>query len=462
MLKIRIIAFLLLFSGFLVGYFVYNTEISTEANAPFKFKLGLDLDGGTHLAYQADVSGINNSDISEAMSALRDTIERRVNIFGVSEPIIQIEQSGVFSEDGNENRLIVELPGVTDVSEAIKQIGKTPILEFRLLSEEATTSPIFNLQATTTEDILFQLKEQYEPTGITGAQLDRSRLIFDNTINQPEIALDFNSEGKELLKKVTGENIGRVMAIFLDGVMISDPVIRDEIVNGQAVISGNFTPDEARELVRNLNLGALPVPIELIETQTIGPSLGAETLNKGIEALIIGFLIIFIFLIAFYRLPGLVATIALLIYGILMLALFKLIPVTLTSSGLAGFILSIGMAVDANILIFERIKEELKNGDNLYESIKAGTKKAWPSIRDGNITSIIAAVVLYWLSGTAVVQGFALVFGIGVLVSMLTAVIVSQAILLAVSSKRHLLFLEMLFGLNSKKPLEQKNENQNK
>lgn len=445
MIKIRLIAVLLIVLGFLSGFFVYSSEMSQEEDAR-KFKLGLDLDGGTHLTYRADTSEIDPLEVDESMSALRDTIERRVNIFGVSEPIVQVEQGGIFSEEQDENRLIVELPGVTDVSEAIRQIGQTPTLEFRLEKENATTTDIFAEQPTTTEAILAEIRDRYEPTGLTGSQLERSRLIFDQVSGQPTIALDFNSDGRELLSEITGNNVGRIMAIFLDGVLISDPVIQTEINDGQAVITGAYTAEEARELVRNLNFGALPVPIELIETQTIGPTLGAETLKKGIEAMIIGFMFIFAFLIIFYRLPGVVATVALLIYISIMLALFKLIPVTLTSSGLAGLILSIGMAVDANILIFERIKEELASGSNLYDSVKLGTQKAWTSIRDGNITSIISAVVLYWVSGTSVVQGFALVFGIGVLVSMFTAVVVSKTILLAMSNKKSAPILERLFG----------------
>jgi len=434
MTKIRLTALALLLLGAFTASFVYNSEINPEAG--FKFKLGLDLDGGTHLTYRADVTDINPLEIPDAMTALRGTIERRINVFGVSEPIVQVETGGIFSESVDENRLIVELPGVTDVSEAIAQIGQTPILEFRLESGSSTDFDLFNLQSTSTEEILAQIKDQYDSTGLTGAQLDRSRLVFDPTTGAPTISLDFNPEGQALLSQLTKENRGKVMAIFLDGILISDPVIQAEIPNGQAVITGAFSPEEARDLVRNLNLGALPIPIELIETQTIGPSLGAETLSKGIKALLIGFAIIFVFLISLYRVKGLVASVALAIYISIMLALFKLIPVTLTSSGLAGLVLSIGMAVDANILIFERIKEELKSGLKMYDAVKEGTTKAWSSIRDGNITSIISAVVLYWLSGTSVVQGFALVFGIGVLVSMFTAVVVTKTILLALTKKR--------------------------
>jgi len=435
MIKIRLTALALLILGGLAASFVYNSEITPEAG--FKFKLGLDLDGGTHLTYRADTSEINPLEVPDAMTALRGTIERRINVFGVSEPIVQVETGGIFSESEDDNRLIVELPGVTDVTEAIAQIGQTPTLEFRLENSSTTNDVnLFNIQSTSTEDFLANIRNQYDSTGLTGSQLDRSRLVFDQTTGQPTIALDFNSEGQNLLSELTRDNRGKVMAIFLDGILISDPVIQNEIPNGQAVITGSFTPEEARDLVRNLNLGALPIPIELIETQTIGPSLGAETLSKGVEALLIGFAVIFVFLIALYRLKGLVASVALVIYVAIMLALFKLIPVTLTSSGLAGLVLSIGMAVDANILIFERVKEELKSGLSIYDAVKEGSAKAWTSIRDGNITSIISAVVLYWLSGTSVVQGFALVFGIGVVVSMFTAVVITKTVLLALTKKR--------------------------
>jgi len=274
-------------------------------------------------------------------------------------------------------------------------------------------------------------------------------LIFDNISGQATISLAYNNEGTKLLADITENNVGRVMAIFLDGEMISNPVIRDSISNGQAIISGDFTLDEAKSLVKNLNFGALPVPIELVETQTIGATLGKDTLKMGINALIIGFMAIFIFMVIWYRLPGLVSAAALLSYLVIMLALFKLIPVTLTAAGLAGFILSIGMAVDANVLIFERIKEEMEKDISLYDAVKLGADRAWGSIRDGNFTSIISAVVLYWMSGTSLVKGFALVFGIGILVSMFTAITVSKILLLALSSKRNLSetrFIKKLFG----------------
>lgn len=440
MTKFRIWAVILLIIGIGSGLFVYNSEFKSD-NDRFHFKLGLDLNGGTHLTYRADVSELDALDINDSMDTLRETIERRVNIFGVSEPLVQVEKGGVFSGEGDDYRLIVELPGVTDVTEAIRQIGETPILEFRLAKEidDFAASGI----DPTAED--FNIRDQFEPTGLGGAQLSRASLVFDN-MGQATILLDYNKDGEDLLAEVTSNNIGRVMAIFLDGEIISSPVIRDEILGGQATISGGFTPEEARDLVKSLNFGALPVPIDLIETQTIGASLGEETLNHGIKALLIGFSIIFAFLIIWYRLPGLIATVALSFYVIFMLALFKLIPVTLTASGLAGFILSIGMAVDANVLIFERLKEELRGGASLFDAIKEGSDHAWSSIRDGNITSIISAVVLYWMSGTSLVKGFALVFGIGVLVSMFTAVVVSRTLLLAISTKKDSPIWEKFFG----------------
>jgi preprotein translocase subunit SecD len=435
MTKIRIWAAILLILGVGAGFFVYSSEIGQ--NERFHFKLGLDLNGGTHLTYGADVSEIETADIDDSMDTLRETIERRVNIFGVSEPLVQVEKGGLFSEEENNYRLIVELPGVTDVSEAIRQIGETPILEFRLQKDldESASDDLANLDFNDQEAVLETIRNQYEPTGLTGAQLSRASLVFDQISGQPTILLDYNDEGSELLAQITRENIGEPMAIFLDGEIISNPVIRDEITGGQATISGNFKAEEARDLVKSLNFGALPVPIELIETQTIGATLGEETLNHGVQALLIGLGIIFLFLIALYRIPGLIATIALIFYVAFMLALFKLIPVTLTASGLAGLILSIGMAVDANILIFERMKEELRGGASKYDAVKSGAEHAWSSIRDGNITSIISAVVLYWMSGTSLVKGFALVFGIGVLVSMFTAVVVTRTLLLSISKK---------------------------
>lgn len=419
----RIIAVLLLLVGLGIGYYAYQ-------NTHQPYKLGLDLNGGTHLVYQADVSEIAPADVNQSMQALRDAIENRINVLGVAEPLVQTEEAQVGGQ--KVNKLIVELPGVTDIDKAVAIIGKTPVLEFKI----ATSTKV----GTSTGSAFIS-------TGLTGRLLSRATLQFNSQTQEPIVGLQFNDEGKELFAKITGENVGNVVAIFLDGRVISAPVVNEAIRDGQAQISGGFTAVEARELVRNLNYGALPVPVSLIGSQTVGASLGADAINKSIEAGIIGFIIIALFLILWYRLPGFIATIALLLYVALNLAIFKLIPVTLTSTGLAGFILSIGMAVDANILIFERMKEEINKGLSMEDAIREGFNRAWTSIRDGNLSSIITAVILFWFATSALIKGFALVFAIGVLVSMFTAITVSRTLLLAIAPKHYSFF----FGHGLKK-----------
>lgn len=438
MTKHRIISLLLVVLLVGIGYFVYASQVKKDSFiSKFPFKLGLDLNGGTELVYKADTTKVGQGQIKDSMDTLRDVIERRVNIFGVSEPIVQVEEAGVIS--GNSDyRLIVELPGVTDVNQAIAMIGQTPSLEFRLLKDSAASSTPEELASSTIDEV-------FTATGLTGGLLQNSQLEFDQTTGQPLVSLSFNSEGRDLFAKITKENVGKVMAIFLDGKVISSPVIREEIKNGKAQISGGFTPEEAKTLVRNLNYGALPVPISLASTQSVGASLGQDALNAGVKAGIWGFLLVIIFLIVWYRLPGIIASISLVMYVILSLALFKLIPVTLTAAGVAGFILSIGMAVDANILIFERMKEELKKGKDVEEAMKEGFHRAWLSIRDSNISSMITALVLFWL-GTSAVKGFALTFGVGVVVSMFTAITVSRTFLFAISSKSKSRFVKFLFS----------------
>jgi len=430
MTKYRIGSAIILVFLLLLGYFFFI------AKKP-QFKFGLDLVGGTELTYKADVSKLASGDINSSMDALKDVIERRVNIFGVSEPLIQIESAGFVS--GNpEHRLIVELPGVTDIDKAIALIGQTPLLEFRLQKEGISEMNQQEIASSSIDNLFVQ-------TGITGRLLKRAQLQFDPTTQKPQVSLEFNSEGRELFAKVTKENVGKVLGIFLDGVPISLPVIREEISNGVAQITGEFSAQEARTLVRNLNYGALPVPIELISTQTVGATLGEIALNAGVKAGVAGFLLTVIFLILWYRLPGVVASFALVLYVLLSLTVFKLIPVTLTAAGVAGFILSIGMAVDANILIFERMKEEFRGGKNLHEAIHEGFRRAWLSIRDSNISSIITAIVLFWL-GTSAVKGFALTLGLGVLISMFTAITVSRTFLFALDVKSESKSSKFLFG----------------
>lgn len=405
----RTLAVLFLLGGALLGWFVYSSE---GENSQYPFRLGLDLAGGSHLVYTADVSEVEAREVDEAMSALRTVIERRTNLFGVSEPLVQTERS--FSGD---YRLVVELPGVTDLEEAIRIIGETPLLDFRL------------------QEINAEGEAEFVPTGLSGRQVARAQLDFGQTtgaFSEPLVLLRFDSEGGRLFESITRENVGEVLGIFLDGEAISTPVIREAIPGGTATISGGFTREEARTLVRDLNFGALPVPITLLSSSAVGPTLGAETLAAGVVAGAVGFALVIIFMLFWYRIPGLVAVVALLTYGAVLLSLFKVMPVTLTAAGIAAFILSVGMAVDANVLIFERMKEELKGGKSLEDAIRDGFARAWPSIRDSNLSSLISAAVLFWF-GTALIKGFALVFGLGVLISMLSAITVSRTMLLALA-----------------------------
>ncbi len=447
MIKTRIYAALILLVAAGLGFFLYSTQ--TTLDSRFPFKLGLDLSGGTQLTYKADTSKIASAEVKDSMESLRDVIERRVNLFGVSEPLVQVEEGGAIG-GATEQRLIVELPGVTDIDEAIKLIGETPLLEFKILNGDigdlenalgaaSTTSSSTALKvtstATSTASTTADLSTLFTTTGLTGRFLSRSTLQFNPTTQEPSVSLEFNKEGQELFAKITRENKGKILAIFLDNQPISTPVIREEIADGKAQISGGFTPQEAQLLVRDLNYGSLPVPIDLVSTQTIGPSLGSEAVNAGIRAGIIGLLIVALFMILWYRLPGLVAVISLLIYILIVLSLYKLVPVTLTAAGIAGLILSIGIAVDANILIFERLKEELRNGKSLEDAINEGFGRAWSSIRDGNFSGIIIAVILFWF-GTSLVKGFALTLGLGILVSLFTAITITRTFLRALGIKK--------------------------
>jgi protein-export membrane protein SecD len=429
-MKARIGALIIIIIGILVGFFVYSTEKAPDSK--YAFKLGLDLAGGTLLTYRADVSGLASGDVDDAMNSLREVIERRVNVFGVSEPLVQTERASIAG--GKEERLIVELPGVTDVDAAVKALGETPILEFKL------QDPIVAGATTTT----------YTATGLTGRYLKNASLQFgaadpSSLIQEAIVSLEFDEEGTELFADITTEHVGEILAIFLDGQIISDPVIQSTITDGKAIITGNGDVQMARDLVRNLNFGALPVPVELVGAESIGASLGATVVNAGVMAGIWGLIIIALFMILWYRLPGLIAAIALAIYALMMLALFKLIPVTLTASGIAGFILTVGMAVDANILIFERMKEEIRAGKSVRDSIAEGFSRAWLSIRDGNLTSILTAIILFYTT-TSLIRGFALTLLLGVVVSMLSAMVITRGLLVAVAPSGMSPVIRFLFG----------------
>ncbi len=426
MFAMRYTAVFILIAAAALGFFIYKTSTPTyQANqGRFAFKLGLDLSGGTELTYNADTSNVPADQINDSLSALQTVIERRVNSFGVSEPVVEVEQGGALGT--GQYRLVVELPGVTNINQAIQLIGQTPTLNFELVKpgmEGSTTLPDGSPNPAA-----------FTETGLTGEYLSSASLQFGNgtgvAATEPVVEINFNSQGTQLFSQITDANVGNELAIFLDGQLISAPVIQQKLDTGTAVISGNFTPDEAKSLATNLNLGALPVPITLVSTETIGASLGQLAVNEGVEAGLIGFVILSIFLILWYRLPGIVAVVSLVIYAILMLTLFKLIPVVLTAAGMAGFILSVGLAVDANILIAERMKEELASGKKAEAAIREGFARAWLAIRDSNTAHIIVAVILFWI-GTSIIQGFALVFGLGVIVSMLSAISISRTFLLA-------------------------------
>lgn len=497
------------------------------------FNLGLDLQGGAHLVYQANTEVVADGDKAGAVEGVRDVIERRVRGgLGVAEPIVQTTRVN------NDYRIIVELPGVTDVNQAIRMIGETPILEFKeesneplraLTAAEQKEMDSFNAAAAKkakdalkavaggmdfaeaaakfSEDdgtktsggdlgfidekfypelyawaashkdgevskepvksfdginiikrltakagdttstpktynvarIFFKTKtatdivppaEQWKTTGLSGKQLKKAEVSQDTRTGQVQVALQFDDEGTKLFAELTQRNVGKPVAIFLDGSPISIPQVNEPILTGSAVISGSFSLQEARLLSQRLNSGALPVPVELIGQQKVDATLGADSLQKSFMAGIYGLLAVLVYMIIYYRLPGFVASISLALYVLMNLVIFKVVGVTLTLSGIAGFILSIGMAVDANVLIFERLKEELRSGKSLKYGLEEAFVRAWPSIRDSNTTTLISCVFMVWMGGF--VKGFAVVLAIGVLVSMFSAIILTRTIMRAV------------------------------
>ncbi|HDH31248.1 MAG TPA: protein translocase subunit SecD [Candidatus Wolfebacteria bacterium] len=377
------------------------------------WRLGLDLVGGSHLIYEVDMSQVDKKDKDSVMNGLREVIEKRVNLFGVSEPRVTA------SKIGESFRLIVELAGIKDIGEAVKEIGSTPLLDFR---EVIYTQIEEKTNDNTKESI------QFIPTNLTGRYMEGAQLDFNQTTGAAQINIQFNSEGAKIFEELTEKNVGQPLAIFLDNQLIEMPMVREKITGGRAQITGKFTIDEAKKMVERFNAGALPAPINLISQYTIGASLGARSLDSAIKAGAWGILLIMIFMVLYYRSFGVFASLALLIYVILTLSVFKSLSITMTLAGIAGFILSIGMAVDANILIFERTKEEIKKGLSRISAVEEGFKRAWSSIRDSNIATIISSVILYY-STSSFVKGFALALLIGVLVSMFSAITVTRTML---------------------------------
>jgi preprotein translocase subunit SecD len=373
-------------------------------------KLGLDLQGGTQLTLQADLSQVPADQQSSAMQGVLNVIERRVNAYGVAEP--EIQQLG-------SDRIIVQLPGLKDTEQAKQLIGQTAKLEFKEQDASGNWVPSTG-----------QLNGQTVP--LTGAYLSpgRQQVTFTGNAGLPQVAFQFNSDGATLFSQITQRLLGKPLGIFLDGQMISDPTVQ-AVLSDSGVITG-LSLDQAKLLALQLNAGALPVPVSIQSESTVDATLGADSVHKSIVAGELALLVVVLFMLLYYRLPGLAASGALLVYALVTLAIFKLIPVTLTLAGIAGFILSVGMAVDANILIFERMKEELRSGKTIAAAIRAGEDRAWPSIRDSNTSTLITCAVLYIFGqqfGATIIMGFALVLGIGVVVSLFSAIFVTRTFL---------------------------------
>ena len=431
-MKTRITSLIILLIAVALAFFVLSPEKFDESGdslSKYPFEFGLDLVGGSHLVYKADISELDPAEVAESMQALQGVLEKRLNPVGTSEVQVRTEGASVFAENSDkEQRVIIEIPGVTDPEEAKQLIGLIPLLEFKLPVSQVAYDALL------TEKTPEELTEAdlYVATELTGRYIEGSTVGQDHLSGQTVVNLRFNSQGRDLFADLTKENVGQVMAIFLDGEVISAPVIRQEIFDGNAQISGDFGLEEAQTLARNLNYGALPVPIEPISTQSISPSLGQDVLNASVKAAVLGIIIVMIFLVLIYRIGGLIASLSLAIYVILLLSLFKVSGFVFTAAGIAGFIISIGMAVDANVLIFERVREELSFGKKINQAIDDGFARAWLSIRDSNLSSIITAIILFYLT-TSLVQGFALAFGLGVVVSMFTAITITRTLLKSLS-----------------------------
>ncbi|MCX6764108.1 MAG: protein translocase subunit SecD [Candidatus Nealsonbacteria bacterium] len=401
-----------------VDFFNHKFSFSFPHFPDKPFKLGLDLQGGIHLVYEADLSGIEQRDFDSVMEGLRDVIERRVNLFGVVEPLVQTEKAG------NYYRLIIELAGIKDVNEAIKMVGETPFLEFKEVKSDYEKI-VENNQKIQGGTATGTMEDPFQSTLLTGKYLKGARVEFSQVTGEAGVALQFDEEGAKVFTDLTEKNVGKPLAIFIDGILLSAPKVNEKISGGRAQITGKFTVQEAKDLAQNLSAGALPVHIKLISQQVVGPTLGSVSLEKSLKAGILSFLIIIAFMILIYRLPGFLSSISLLIYVILVLAVFKAVPITLTLAGIAGFILSIGMAIDANILIFARMREERKEQKSFETVVENGFNRAFSSIRDSNLTTIVVALILFGL-GTGFVKGYAFALFIGVSISFFTAIVITK------------------------------------
>jgi len=416
-----------------------NTGLSLPKIEERGFTEGLELQGGAYLLYEADLEKIPRGERPQRMEGLRDIIERRVDLYGIAEHSVQVRGE----------RLAVEIPGAHDLEEAIDIIGETPFLDFREISEELVKEQeekwkeieehlgkkkweidreeLVELEGEV-EGWEIVLQEPYVKTDLTGEHLDNAGVVADPVSQDPVITLEFNEKGERLFAEITSRNVGKSLATFLDGEILQEATVQEKITGGRAQITGDFSMEEAYEIARDLRIGALPVPIELVTQRSIGPTLGEDALDNSIQAGIYGFLLVALFMILVYRLPGLASVISLAIYMLLVAFLLKYIPVTITLSGMAGFLLSVGMAIDANILVLSRMREEMKKGKTIGESIEEGYLKAWSSIRDGNFTTLMVAIILFFIT-TSFVRGFAITLILGIVVSLFCAMIVNRILL---------------------------------
>lgn len=419
-------SYLLIFILALLGLALWSIlPVNAKLLGPNGLMLGLDLKGGSQLLYEADLSKKDPS-ISDAaaMAAVTEKIQRRVNEFGVTEPTIQ--KLGL-------DQIVVQLPGVENITRALKLIGETGLLEFREQKFDENGDPVIN---ETTGELVFgnesatAIGKDGQEKALTGQYLKRAERDVD-PYEGPIVTFEWDSEGAHLFEQITGRNLEKPLAIYVDNKLISAPVVQS-VISDRGQIEGRFTLDEAGDLANKLNSGALDVPLTLIDQRDVDASLGADSIRKSMIAAGIGLVLLLVFMLAYYRLLGLVACFSLGVYGVLLLAIFSFFPITLTLPGIAALILSLGMAVDANVLIFERTKEELRAGRTLGAAVETGFNRAWPAIRDSNITTFIACIILFWLGGTFgafMVRGFALTLFVGVALSMFTAIVVTRTFL---------------------------------
>lgn len=386
----------------------------------FPFKQGLDIRGGMQVVLEADMAAIPAAERRDALESARTVIQRRVDLYGIAEPVVQ---TSVVNDD---YRLNVELPGVTDQTEALQLVGQTAQLEFILVKP---ASPSGDLTATESAGVI------PIPVGITGKNLKQVAMTFDQQTNEPVVSFELDEEGRDIFAKVTQENIGETLGIFIDGSPIMLPRINSAILDGRAIIQGSFTVDEAKQLSIQLKAGALPVPISVLEQRSIGASLGQESVRASVIAGAVGLCLVMLFMLLMYGWKGFLADVALLMYAVLTIAIYKIMGVTLTLPGLAGMILTIGMAVDANILIFERIKEERRTGKPTAVAMEIGFGKAWDSIKDANVATLLTAIILInplnvsFLNSSGMVRGFGITLLIGVLLGLFTGVFVTRTLL---------------------------------